>query len=92
MKLLYKPFGLVLSVVAGLLGKQLFDYVWTKIDDREPPEATTKEADWGKVLVAAAMEGLIFKGTRAAIDRYGAKAWYYLTGSWPGEIEAERHE
>ena len=92
MKLLYKPFGLVLGIIAGLLGKQLFDYVWTKLDEHEPPEATTKEADWAKVLAAAAMEGLIFKATRAAVDRYGAKGWYYLTGSWPGEIRADPDE
>jgi len=26
-KLLYKPFGLILGILGGLLGKQLFDYV-----------------------------------------------------------------
>ena len=88
MKLLYKPFGMILGIIAGLLGKQLFEYVWTRIDDRQPPEATTKEADWTKVLAAAALEGMIFKGTRAAVDRYGAKGFYYFTGSWPGEIRA----
>jgi xanthosine utilization system XapX-like protein len=85
MKLLYKPFGLVLGIVGGLLGKQLFDYVWRKLDDQEAPEATTKETTWTKVLAAAAVEGIAFKATRAAIDRFGAKGFYYLTGSWPGE-------
>jgi xanthosine utilization system XapX-like protein len=84
-KLLYKPFGLILGIIGGLLGKQLFDYVWTKLDDEEPPEATTMEATWPKVLAAAAVEGVSFKLTRAAVDRYGAKGWYYLTGAWPGE-------
>jgi hypothetical protein len=85
MKLLYKPFGLLFGILGGLLGKRLFDFVWTKLDDQEPPEATTQEADWSKVLAAAAVQGMIFRGTRAAVDRYGAKGWYYLTGSWPGE-------
>ena len=84
-KLLYKPFGLILGIIGGLLGKQLFDYVWTKFDDEEPPEATTMEATWPKVLAAAAVEGVSFKLTRAAVDRYGAKGWYHLTGAWPGE-------
>ena len=39
MGLIYKPFGIVLGLLAGLLGKKLFDFVWTKIDDEEPPEA-----------------------------------------------------
>ena len=74
------------------LGKQVFDYVWTKFDDREPPEATTQETTWPKVLAAAAVEGIAFKTTRAAVDRYGAKGWYYLTGSWPGERVSDPEE
>jgi Protein of unknown function (DUF4235) len=85
MKLLYKPFGIIFGILGGLLGKRLFDFVWTKIDDEEPPEATTEEAKWGKIVVAAALEGMIFKATRAIIDRQGARGWHYLTGSWPGE-------
>ena len=85
MKLLYKPFGLMLGIIAGLIGKRVFESAWTKIDDQQPPEATTQETTWVKVLAAAALEGIIFKATRAAVDRYGAKGFYYLTGSWPGE-------
>jgi hypothetical protein len=91
-KLLYKPFGLILGVIGGLLGKQLFDYVWTKFDDEEPPEATTRETTWPKVLAAAAVEGIAFKTTRAAVDRYGAKGFYYLTGFWPGETRPDPDE
>ena len=42
MGLLYKPFGILLGILAGLVGKKTFDFVWTKIDDREPPEPTTE--------------------------------------------------
>jgi Protein of unknown function (DUF4235) len=92
MKLLYKPIGIVLGIVAGLLGKRLFDFAWTKLDDEEPPEATTQEAPWVKVLSAAALQGMIFKTTRALVDRYGAQGWYYLTGSWPGERRPDPDE
>jgi hypothetical protein len=92
MKLLYKPFGIIFGILGGLLGKRLFDFVWTKIDDEEPPEATTEEAQWGKIVVAAALEGMIFKATRAVIDRQGARGWYYLTGSWPGEKRPDPDE
>ena len=85
MKLIYKPFGIILGILGGLLGKRLFDFIWTKIDDEEPPEATTQEARWSKVLLTAALQGMIFKGTRALVDRQGAKGWYYLTGARPGE-------
>jgi hypothetical protein len=89
MKLLYKPIGLMLGVLAGLLGRRAFDFVWTKISDEEPPEPTTRETTWRRVLAAAAVQGVIFRVTRVAVDRYGAIGWHYLTGSWPGEERPE---
>jgi hypothetical protein len=85
MKLIYKPFGIVLGILAGILGKKLFEQAWGMIDDREPPKATTKYATWPKVLGAAAVEGIAFKTTRAAVDRAGARGFEHLTGFWPGE-------
>jgi len=85
MKLLYKPFGIILGIVAGLIGRRLFDAVWAKIDDSEPPEATTEEAPWAKVLLAAALQGAIFGAVRSAVNRSGAKGYAHLTGVWPGE-------
>jgi hypothetical protein len=84
-RLIYKPFGLLLGILAGLLGRRLFDAAWTKIDAEDPPKGTTESAPWAKVLGAAALQGVIFKVTRVAVDRYGATGWRYLTGSWPGE-------
>ena len=83
--LIYKPFGVLFGVLAGLIGKRLFDFVWTKIDDEEPPEPTTLETTWPKLLAAAAVQGVIFRTTRYVVDRYGAIGFHYLTGIWPGE-------
>ncbi len=85
MGLIYKPLGLVLSIVAALLGKRVFNVAWTKLDDEDPPKATTQETTWPKLVAAAAVQGVIFKTVRVVVDRYGALGWYYLTGSWPGE-------
>jgi hypothetical protein len=85
MKLIYKPFGIVLGLIAGFLGKKVFEQVWGMIDDREPPKPTTRYTSWGKVLGAAAVEGIAFKTTRAAVDRAGARSFEHLTGFWPGE-------
>jgi H+/Cl- antiporter ClcA len=85
MKLLYKPFGIVLGIVAGLIGRQLFNFVWAKIDDEEPPEATTELAPLPKVILAAALQGAIFAGVRSAVNRAGARGFEHLTGIWPGE-------
>jgi len=85
MKLIYKPFGIVMGILAGVLSKKLFEWVWSKFDDEHPPKPTTQEAMWPKVLAAAAVEGVTFKVTRAAVDRAGAKGFAHLTGVWPGE-------
>ena len=85
MGLIYKPFGMIMGIVAGLLGKRLFDYAWEKIDDQDPPKGTTEQASWPKVIAAAALEGVIFKTVRVVVDRYGAMGWSHLTGVWPGE-------
>jgi hypothetical protein len=83
--LIYKPFGLLIGILAGLVGRRVFDTVWSKLDDEEPPKGTTEAAPWAKVLGAAALQGVIFKVTRVAVDRYAATGWRYLTGVWPGE-------
>jgi hypothetical protein len=85
MKLLYKPFGIALGLLAGLVGRQLFNFVWGKIDEEEPPEPTTQQAPWVKVIAAAALQGAIFASVRAAVNRAGAKGFAHLTGIWPGE-------
>lgn len=85
MKLIYKPIGIVLGLMAGLLGRRIFSFVWSRIDDEDPPKATTELADWKKLLTAAAVQGMIFRITRVVVDRYAAQGWTYLTGTWPGE-------
>ena len=60
------------GIVAGLVGKRLFNFAWTKIDDEDPPKGTTEYAPWVKILGAAALQGVIFKVTRVVVDRYGA--------------------
>jgi hypothetical protein len=89
-KLLYKPFGFVAGIIAGLIGRRAFDYAWSKFDEEEPPKGTTQEANWPKILGAAALQGLVFQTTRVVVDRYAATGWHYITGSWPGEKRPAR--
>lgn len=89
MKLLYKPFGIVVGIIAGILARQVFNQVWGHLDDREPPKATTQETTWGKLLGAAAVQGATFSVTKAAVNRSGAKGFHWLTGIWPGEKRPE---
>lgn len=85
MKLLYKPFGIFAGIIGGLISKKIFEQIWGLLDKEEPPKATSKYATWPKVLGAAAVQGMTFKVTRAAVDRAGARGFEHLTGVWPGE-------
>ena len=90
MKILYKPFGIIVGILAGFLARQVFSQVWGHIDEREPPKPTTKETTWGKVLGAAFVQGATFAVTKAAVNRGGAKGFHWLTGIWPGEKRPEK--
>lgn len=89
MKLIYKPIGLVLGLAAGAIGRLVFSKIWGMIEDAEPPEPTTERATWPKVLLAAAIQGLIFRTVKVVVERAGATGWRNLTGVWPGEKEPD---
>ncbi len=89
MKLLFIPFSVAGGLIAGFLGKKVFEQVWGVIDDREPPEPEHRDASWGKVLTSAALQGAVFRATRAAVDRASRSAFASLTGTWPGQERPE---
>ena len=71
--------------MAGFLGRQLFTGVWRLIDKEEAPDASHREAELWKVVVASTLKGAVFSGTKAVADRGSRSAFMGLTGSWPGE-------
>jgi hypothetical protein len=92
MKLVYKPFGIVFGILAGILSKKIFEAVWGIFDKEEPPRPTTLETTWPKVLGAAVVQGVTFKVTRAVVDRAGAAGYARLTGTWPGKEKADESQ
>ena len=89
MKLLFLPVSIVSGIAAGAIGKKIFEGVWGLIDDEEPPEAEHREISFAKMLVATALEGAVFRATRAAVDHQSRRAFAGITGSWPGEEAPE---
>lgn len=87
-RILYKPFGLVVGVLGGLVAGAVFKRIWSAVGhEDEPPEATDARRGWGEVIAAAAAQGAVFGGVKALIDRAGATGFQRLTGAWPGETE-----
>lgn len=88
-KVLFLPFSVGGALVAGYAAKALFERVWEMIDDEEPPDSKHREISLGKLLVASALEGAIFRAVKEAADHGSRRAFFNLTGAWPGEEEPE---
>ena len=85
-KLLYKPTGMLVSVLGGVVAGAVFKRVW-KVAAREDdaPKATDAQRGWREILLAAALQGAIFAVVKAAVDRGAAAGTRRLTGVWPGD-------
>ncbi len=92
MKLLYKPFGIIASLIGAKLGQQMFKRMWARIDNTAPPGPKTEEASLQKVVGAKALEAATLAGVGAAVDRASMRSFHYLTGIWPGEKHPEPDE
>ncbi|MER7176425.1 DUF4235 domain-containing protein [Streptomyces mesophilus] len=84
-KIAYKPVGMALGALSGVLAGAVFKEVWKRVaNEEDAPDATDEHRTWREVLTAAVLQGAIFAGVKAAVDRGGATATRRLTGVWPG--------
>ena len=84
-KLLFIPVSVGGALAAGFVSKKIFDGLWGLFDDEEPPDSKHRDIDWRKLLLAAAVQGAIFRAMREASDHYSRRAFARTTGTWPGE-------
>lgn len=85
-KIIYKPVGMAVGVLGGLLATTVFNKVWGRIaGQEEAPDPTDRNASWREVLVAATIQGAIFGLVKAAVDRGGAAGYRKVTGEWPDD-------
>ena len=92
MKILYKPFSIIAGLIGARIAKAIFQALWSRIDEAEPPKPTTEHASFPKVVGAAALEAATMAGVGAAVDRAGAATFHHLTGIWPGDREPQPAE
>ena len=88
-KLFFTPFSIAAGLLAGFLGKKLFEQIWGLIDKDEPPEPKHRDISEAMMFAALAVEGAIFRATKGAVDHYARRSFARVTGSWPGEEEPE---
>jgi Protein of unknown function (DUF4235) len=85
LKVLFIPVSIVAGLLAGFFGKKVFNILWGVIDDEEPPDSKHRDITWGRLLLAGAIQGAIFRAVKEATDHASRRAFYRTTGSWPGE-------
>jgi hypothetical protein len=88
-KFLFMPLSIGLGLLAGLIGKKIFEQVWGLMDDEEPPDAKHREIEFAKLVPALLLEGAIFRLVKGLTDHGARQGYARLTGSWPGEEAPE---
>jgi hypothetical protein len=88
-KLLFLPVSIATGVIAGLVSKKAFAMLWRAIDDRDPPQPENRGSSPGKLAVALALEGALFGVVMGLVDHASRRGFAQLTGSWPGEPQAD---
>ena len=84
-KIAYRPVGLALGAVSGMIAGAAFKQAWKVVEgEGDAPDATDEHRSWQEILIAAAIQGAIFAVVKAAVDRSGAIATRRMTGTWPG--------
>jgi Protein of unknown function (DUF4235) len=86
-KVLYRPVGLLSSVLGGVVAGAIFKQVWRRAapgENRDPPSALETSYPFRQILLAAAVQGAIFSVVKTVIDRQGARLFEKWSGEWPG--------
>ena len=89
MKILFLPVSILGGILAGLIGKKLFEGLWGLVDDQEPPDAEHRETRYAKLAMALLLEGAIFRLVRGVFDHAARRGFERFTGSWPGKKAPE---
>jgi hypothetical protein len=90
MKFLFMPVSILGGLLAGFVAKKIFDQVWGLFDEEEPPDSKHRDIDWTKLMVAAVIQGAIFRAVKEATDHASRRAFARTTGTWPGEKEPDK--
>jgi hypothetical protein len=84
-RLVYRPLALAGGLVAGAVAAQAFHLVWREVPiaGDHVPSAYDPDFPLRDVVVAAALQAVIFASVKVAVDRGSARAFQSLTGTWP---------
>jgi hypothetical protein len=81
--LLYLPFALIGSIIARILGRQVFRSLWERVDEEQPPKPGDGRGSLVKVVGGRALQAGVMAGAAALVNRLLARAFHHLIGVWP---------
>jgi Protein of unknown function (DUF4235) len=85
MKLVFIPVSILGGLLAGLIGQKVFDAIWGKVDQEEPPQPDQREVSLAKLAAALIIQGAIFRLIKGLFDHAARRGFARMTGEWPGE-------
>jgi hypothetical protein len=88
-RVLFAPFSITGGLLAGMVATKLFELLWKRVDDVEPPAPEHRRIEPWKLAVALLIEGAIFRVVRGGFDHAARAAFFRTTGRWPGEPRPE---
>jgi hypothetical protein len=94
-RLIFKPFMLISSIVAGKLAGRLFDRIWSALDrkgDGTVHSATEKETPVARAVAGNMVQAATFAGTQAVVSRASVRAIHHFTGFWVGDKPPKSEE
>lgn len=83
-KVLFVPVGIGAGLLAGFAAQKAFERIWGLIDAEEPPEPDRRGVSIGKLAVALALEGAIFRLAKGLTEHGARSGFAAATGRWPG--------
>jgi hypothetical protein len=90
MKLAFIPVSILGGLLAGLIGQKVFDAIWAKVDEQEPPQPDQRQVSFPKLAIALIIEGAIFRLVKGLFDHAARRGFARMTGAWPGEEQPDR--
>ncbi len=80
-KAMYQSVSLASGIVGGVLAGAAFTWIWRAVSDEdEAPDPTALDRDIREVLIAGALQGVVFGLVKAALGRLTAKGYRRFTG------------
>jgi hypothetical protein len=80
-RIMYKPWGVIAGVAGGMVAGAVFKQIWRLVRGEEAPGATDPARSWTETALAAALEGAVFAGVKALVDRGAASSFAKATGT-----------